>query len=201
LRTGFGRRGPSTDGIDIDSFSQVLVEHCDISDNDDAICLKTGRGADGLRVNKPTENVRDCIVCDASAGFTIWSEASGGICDVKVERLTVLKPVPRGIHLKSAKTRGGSIYDIVIRGVRMEGVPLPIGVDLNWNRSYTYAHIRTADGSHTALVDSRLVRGLDRSKILCRLCEQSSKRRLGRPLARKCVHPGEFITIRAWPAK
>ncbi len=37
-----------------------------------------------------------------------------------------------------------------------------IGVDLNRNRSYTYAHIRTADGSHVALVDCRLVRGLDR---------------------------------------
>ena len=35
--------GPSTDGVDIDSSSQVLVENCDIDNNDDDICLKAGR--------------------------------------------------------------------------------------------------------------------------------------------------------------
>ena len=34
--------------------SDVLVAHCDIDCNDDAICLKAGRDADGLRVNRPT---------------------------------------------------------------------------------------------------------------------------------------------------
>ena len=32
--------GPSTDGVDIDSSSYVLVQHCDIDNNDDDICLK-----------------------------------------------------------------------------------------------------------------------------------------------------------------
>jgi polygalacturonase len=53
IRDNIGGRGPSTDGIDIDSSSGVLVEHCDIDCNDDAICLKAGRDADGLRVNRP----------------------------------------------------------------------------------------------------------------------------------------------------
>ncbi|HEV2278651.1 MAG TPA: glycosyl hydrolase family 28 protein, partial [Acidobacteriaceae bacterium] len=53
IRNNVGGRGPSTDGIDIDSSRNVLVEHADISDNDDAICLKAGRDADGLRVNRP----------------------------------------------------------------------------------------------------------------------------------------------------
>src|ERR1700730_1140724 len=35
-------RGPSTDGIDIDSSSYVLIESCDIDNNDDDICLKVG---------------------------------------------------------------------------------------------------------------------------------------------------------------
>jgi len=46
-------KGPSTDGVDIDSSSYVLVEHCDIDNNDDDICLKAGRDSDGLRVNRP----------------------------------------------------------------------------------------------------------------------------------------------------
>jgi len=92
---------------------------------------------------KPTEDVLvlDCIVRDAAAGFTIGSETSGGIRDVKVENITVLRPVPKGIYFKSAKTRGGNIQNIVIRGMRMEGVPVPIGVNLNWNQSYSYAHL------------------------------------------------------------
>ncbi len=49
--------GPSTDGVDIDSSSHVLVQNCDIDNNDDDICLKAGRDSDGLRVARPTEYV------------------------------------------------------------------------------------------------------------------------------------------------
>src|SRR5437763_14425597 len=47
-------RGPSTDGVDIDSSAYVLVENCDIDNNDDDISLKAGRHSDGLRVSRPT---------------------------------------------------------------------------------------------------------------------------------------------------
>jgi polygalacturonase len=143
VRNNIGGRGPSADGVDVDSSSHVLVEHCDFSDNDDCICLKSGRDADGLRVNRPTEDVviRDCIVRDGAAGFTIGSETSGGIRDVTVERITVLPGVPYGIYLKSAKTRGGTIENIVIRGMRMDGVPVPIGAGYNWKSSYTYTQL------------------------------------------------------------
>jgi polygalacturonase len=143
IRNNIGGRGPSSDGVDVDSSAHVLVEHCDISCNDDALCLKAGRDADGLRVNRPTEHVviRDCTVRDGAAGFTIGSETSGGFRDVRVERITVLKPVPLGIYFKSARTRGGTIQDIVVRGMRMEGVATPIGVDLNWFPIYSYASL------------------------------------------------------------
>jgi polygalacturonase len=47
----------SSDGIDIDSSRNVIVDGCDVVCDDDGICLKSGRDADGLRVNRPTENV------------------------------------------------------------------------------------------------------------------------------------------------
>lgn len=50
-------KAASSDGIDVDSTRNVLIERCDIECDDDAICLKSGRDADGLRVNRPTENV------------------------------------------------------------------------------------------------------------------------------------------------
>ena len=141
IRNNEGGRGPSTDGIDVDSSSNVLVERCDIECNDDALCLKAGRDADGLRVNIPTRKVviRDCTVRAGAAGITIGSETSGGVRDIEVYRLKVLKPVPNGILFKSAKTRGGTVENIVIHDLEMEGVATPINVNLNWNPSYSYA--------------------------------------------------------------
>jgi polygalacturonase len=141
IRNNIGGRGPSTDGIDIDSSTNVLVEHCDIECNDDALCLKAGRDADGLRVNLPTRHVviRDSTVRDAAAGVTFGSETSGGIRDVEVYRLKVLRPTPAGILFKSARTRGGTVQNIVIHDLDMEGVATAIRVNLNWNPSYSYA--------------------------------------------------------------
>src|SRR5258708_8752165 len=48
-------KGPSTDGVDIDSSAQVLVENCDIDNNDDDICLKAGRDSHRLLLNRPTQ--------------------------------------------------------------------------------------------------------------------------------------------------
>ena len=77
IRNNEGGKGPSTDGIDIDSSRKVLVEHADIDVNDDALCLKAGRDADGLRVHRATEDVtiRDSIVRRGAAAITITRAA------------------------------------------------------------------------------------------------------------------------------
>ena len=141
IRNNIGGRGPSTDGIDIDSSSGILVTHCDIECNDDAICLKAGRDADGLRVNRPSEKVRilDNTVRAGAAGITIGSETSGGIRDVLVDGLRAFDPVPAGILFKSASTRGGTIENIVVRNVQLTGVATPLSITLNWNPTYSYA--------------------------------------------------------------
>lgn len=141
IRNNEGGRGPSTDGVDIDSSHDVLVERIDVACNDDALCLKAGRDADGLRVARPTYNVtvRDCVIRDASAGITFGSETSGGFHDIKVSGLTVLHPTPVGILFKSAHTRGGVIRDIDIRDLRLQDVFTVFRVNLNWNPSYSYA--------------------------------------------------------------
>jgi polygalacturonase len=143
IRNNTDGRGPSTDGIDIDSSSDVLVAHCDIDCNDDAICLKAGRDADGLRVNRPSEKIRiyDNTVRGGAAGVTVGSETSGGIRDVEVKGLTVLAAVPAGILFKSASTRGGTIENIRISNVSTTGVATPVSITLNWNPSYSYAKL------------------------------------------------------------
>jgi polygalacturonase len=143
IRNNVGGRGPSTDGIDIDSSKNILVEHADISDNDDAICFKAGRDSDGLRVNRPTENVvvRDSIVRDGAAAVTFGSETSGGFRNIEVYNIHAFGHVPNGILFKSARTRGGWADDIRIHDLQLDGVPIPIHIGMNWNPSYSYAKI------------------------------------------------------------
>jgi polygalacturonase len=141
IRNNTEARGPSTDGIDIDSSTDVHVQHCDIECNDDAICLKAGRDADGLRVNRPSSNIliTDNTVRGGAAGVTFGSETSGGMHDIDIQRLKVMKAVPNGILFKSASTRGGTIENIRISEVSTDGVATPLSITMNWNPSYSYA--------------------------------------------------------------
>lgn len=143
IRNNIGGRGPSTDGIDIDSSRDVLVEHADISVNDDALCLKAGRDADGLRVARPDENivVRDSVVRDGAAAITIGSETSGGFRNIEVYGIYALGHVPSGVLFKSAHTRGGWADNIRIHDLQLDGVAIPVHITMNWNPSYSYAHI------------------------------------------------------------
>ena len=134
--------GPSTDGVDIDSSSYVLVKNSDIDNNDDDICLKSGRDSDGMRVNRPTEFVivRDNLIRRGGGVLSFGSETSGGIRHVVALNNRGIG-TKEGVRFKSAKTRGGYVEDVLIDGLKMENVPLPFTFTLNWNPSYSYATI------------------------------------------------------------
>lgn len=143
IRNNIGGRGPSTDGVDIDSSERVLVERCDIAVNDDALCIKAGRDWDGLRVARPCRSVRirDCTVRDALAGMTFGSETSGGFEDIEVSGLRIEYPVPLGIFFKSGHTRGGVISNIRLHDIHLQDVRTLFRVNLNWYPNYSYAKI------------------------------------------------------------
>jgi polygalacturonase len=140
IRNNLGGHGPSTDGIDIDSSSYVLVQNCDIDCNDDNFCLKSGRDADGLRVNKPTEYVliQNCVAGAGGGLFTCGSETSGGIRHVIARNLKA-KGTKVGIRIKSALTRGGTVEDIRVDNIEMDGVGTAIEMTMNWNPTYSYS--------------------------------------------------------------
>ena len=143
IRNNIGGVGPSTDGVDVDSSSDVVVARCDIENNDDAIVLKSGRDADGLRVNRPTENVviHDITVRKGTAGITFGSETSGGIRHVEAYRIHVLAGVTYGVFFKSSRTRGGTIEDISLHDIDATGVDAAFRVTFNWYPNYSYARI------------------------------------------------------------
>ncbi len=73
-------RGPSTDGIDVDSSQNVTIRHCYISTNDDNIALKGSKGplADQDADSPPVENIliEDCEIGDGGGLITCGSEAT-----------------------------------------------------------------------------------------------------------------------------
>ena len=72
-------KAPSTDGIDIDVCKKVTIRNCYISVNDDAICIKGGKGptAHKLPQNGIVEDilVEDCTIGAAHASVTLGSES------------------------------------------------------------------------------------------------------------------------------
>jgi hypothetical protein len=162
IRANIGGFGPSSDGVDIDSSRDILVEHCDIDCNDDNICLKAGRDADGLRVNRPTENItiRNCVTRSGHGMLTLGSETSGGIRNVHVHDLKALGTA-NGIRIKSARVRGGVIENIRIHDIAMEAVDNPLHFELNWYPSYSYPTLpedvaREAMPAHWAVLTQKV---------------------------------------------
>ena len=101
IRNNEDGHGPSTDGVDIDSSTWVLVENCDIDCNDDNICLKAGRDWDGLRVNRPAEYIviKKCLARRGAGLVTLGSETSGGIRHVLATDLYA-KHTDNGLRIK-----------------------------------------------------------------------------------------------------
>lgn len=140
IRNNENGHGPSTDGIDIDSSSWVLIQNCDIDCNDDDFCLKAGRDWDGLRVNLPTEfiYIKNCIARKGGGLLTIGSETSGSIRHVLATDLFA-KGTTNGFQIKSATTRGGVIEDIHFENVVMDSVGNAFLFTMNWNPAYSYS--------------------------------------------------------------
>lgn len=115
--------GVHTDGIVVDSSRFVRISNDYIDTGDDGIVLKSGKDADGLRVNRPTEDVviTNCTVHHAHGAVTIGSETSGSIRNVVASNLTV-KDAENGARIKSARGRGGVVEDIRFDNWTMEDV-------------------------------------------------------------------------------
>ena len=68
--------GPNNDGCDPECSRDVLIDNCLFDTGDDCIAIKSGKNADGRRVNVPSENiiVRDCTMKDGHGGVVVGSE-------------------------------------------------------------------------------------------------------------------------------
>ena len=114
--------GPNNDGCDPESCRDVLIEDCEFDTGDDCIAIKSGRNADGRRLNIPSENiiVRGCRFKDGHGGVTIGSEISGGTRNVFAENCVMDSPnLDRALRLKNNAMRGGLIENVYMRNVQV----------------------------------------------------------------------------------
>lgn len=128
--------GPSTDGIDIDSSTNVRVTECEISCGDDCIVIKSGRDGDGFRVGRIAENIEiDNCKIRSGYGVTLGSEVSGGIRGVHVHDIDY-ENSDCGLRMKSSKERGGFIEDVIVENLHMRNVQFPFSWIMDWHNSY-----------------------------------------------------------------
>lgn len=129
--------GPNTDGCDPESCRDVLIEDCIFDTGDDCIALKSGRNADGRRLNVPVENIiiRRCQMKAGHGGITIGSEISGGARNIYAEGCKLDSPeLERGLRMKTNTLRGGFIENVFVRDIEIGTVQLaPMEIDLRYD--------------------------------------------------------------------
>jgi polygalacturonase len=121
--------GVQTDGIVVDSSRFVHLTDDYIDTGDDGIVIKSGKDADGLRVNRPTEDVTitGCTVHHAHGAVTIGSETSGGVRNIVASNITAVD-TEAGIRIKSRRGRGGVVSDLRFSNWTMRNVGTAIDV-------------------------------------------------------------------------
>jgi polygalacturonase len=106
--------GPNTDGCDPESCDGVVVRNVTYDTGDDCMAIKSGRDADGRRVNVPCQNVviEHCDFADGHGGITIGSEMTGGVKNVYARDLTMNSAnLQAGHRIKTNTLRGGYVLN------------------------------------------------------------------------------------------
>lgn len=114
-----GKEANNSDGIDIESSSNVRVVGCSFRQGDDAIVVKSGRDRDGRRVGRPSENIliEDCTVHAGHVLLGIGSELSGGIRNVTMRNCRVEGEARRLLFVKTNRLRGAFVDNIRLENI------------------------------------------------------------------------------------
>jgi polygalacturonase len=146
----------NTDGIVVDSTRNVVIEDSYFSTGDDAISIKSGLDEEGRRVARPSENIRirNILVEKGSSGVSIGSEMSGGVTGVDIQD-SVFRNTRHGFRIKSTKSRGGYIENVLVENVTLENTS---GDALDINLSYTTE--LSSNASNKPIIKNILIRNI-----------------------------------------
>lgn len=131
LNPWFAQNG---DGIDLESCRDVRVENCVLDVGDDAICLKSGKDAEGRRLGRACEDIHisNCRVLHGHGGVVVGSEMSGGVRRVRVDGCE-FRGTDVGLRFKTCRGRGGTVEDIQIRDIKMAEI---LGAAISFDMFY-----------------------------------------------------------------
>jgi len=96
-------RGPSSDGIDVDSSQDIIIRGCSFSVGDDCIALKGSKGPFAMqdKDSPPVERIliEDCIF-EAGGGIVTFGSEATLVRDVEVRRCITKKPTVLRLKLR-----------------------------------------------------------------------------------------------------
>ena len=164
------------DGIDIDACENVILTGSSFDVGDDAICIKSGKDADGRRHARKCRNliISDCTVYHGHGGFVVGSEMSGGVENIKVSNCRFIG-TDVGLRFKSTRGRGGLVKDIWCDHIYMKDI-VSYGVIFNLYYAGVAASDMNADGKSDILpVDETTpeMRDIHFTDILCAGAKQA----------------------------
>jgi polygalacturonase len=152
--------GPNNDGCNPESCQDVLIKDCYFDTGDDCIAIKSGRNADGRRLNIPSENiiVQGCRMKDGHGGITVGSEISGGVRNLFAENCRLdSKNLDHALRVKNNAMRGGLLENFYFRNIEIgEVAHAAITIDFNYEEG--------PKGRFTPVVRNFVVRNLKSGK-------------------------------------
>lgn len=125
---------PSSDGIDIDSSTGIIVRETHIRAHDDCISIKSGKDSDGRNVNKASDNIliEHCHFDYGHGGVALGSEVSGDIRHVTVRNCDMSGENWNPIRIKSQPSRGGTVSDILFENILIEQARNVMEINMTW---------------------------------------------------------------------
>ncbi|KAF4324643.1 hypothetical protein G195_001994 [Phytophthora kernoviae 00238/432] len=163
----FLRPNMNGDGLDIESCRHVIVEQSIFDVGDDAICLKSGKDAEGRELGLPSEyiTIRDCTVYHGHGGFVIGSEMSGGVRHVRVSDCTFIG-TDIGLRFKSARGRGGVVEDIQVERIYMKDIIME-AISFSFFYANQEGSARGSDPSQEVSEETPVFRDIRISDVVC----------------------------------
>lgn len=108
------------DALDLESCNKAIIINSTFDAGDDAICIKSGKDANGRKRGEACQNVviKNNRVLHGHGGFTVGSEMSGGVKNIYVSDCSFLG-TDVGVRFKSTRGRGGVVENIYIKNIHM----------------------------------------------------------------------------------
>lgn len=119
---GHGR----TDGIDIESTTNALIEYCSLDCGDDCYTIKSGRGEDGVKTARPSVGciIRHSVALRGGGGLVLGSETAASMWNIYMHDC-LFDGTEQGIRIKTRRPRGGGAHDVWVERV--------VAKNIKWN--------------------------------------------------------------------